>query len=789
MRSLRRIDIALLVVLVPLWTLAVLLHSARVADGRIGWMPLLIEPVPDGPPRFREWLAGAPEGHPALAPGTQLLRVGELDLTGASRIGFVAAAWSQVDEELGFEVTVAGPGGPMRHRVEIDRVPAPWRMLPMIVFSGLAAVAVLLRGGGTRHARAWFLAGVTHGLMWATFFGATPWQTVLSLLLALAASFGLFAFIVQAMELFPPEVAPRTFLGRHWAWGFVALGPATTSWLLGWPLSSGLGLRTVFVLNVALAVAVVVLLTNNYRRASRPARRQLKWVLLGFYVALFPVLVAAAIGAFEPRLTWVYEVATAATVAVPIGVLIAIVRDDFLDIDRLVTETASYSIVSVLMLAVLLQAIPATARVISAQAQIGEATAQGLVLVALVAAAVPLRRVLTPWIDRLVYRDRIAMEKGLSELRLRIGAVESPEKLFRLLGEELPELLRCQSCVIYARMGEVLGPVVASGASVPPALDPEATLVLALEEEGEAVDGRTWRGWLRRGFLDGASRGLLESLAPDVVLPIPGEGRELAGLILVGPKRSGDLYAARERVWLGATVERAARRLERFAADEVIEQGTGLRDRLARYVPGAVQHALEAGADLPAREREVSILFIDIRGYTSFSESRTPDQIFEAVSRYTECASAVVVRHGGSVVEFHGDGLMAVFGAPRELADKEARAVAAAREAVAEVAALDLPGARLEAGVGVATGPAFVGNIQSVDRVIWGAIGNTTNLAARLQGQTRELDAAIAVDEATHAAAAEAAHGFRDRGLLPIRGRSAPVRVYSLARQSSDEGD
>jgi len=128
------------------------------------------------------------------------------------------------------------------------------------------------------------------------------------------------------------------------------------------------------------------------------------------------------------------------------------------------------------------------------------------------------------------------------------------------------------------------------------------------------------------------------------------------------------------------------------------------------------------------------VLFVDIRGYTTFAESRRAEEIFSTVSRSTETVSETVRKYGGPVVDFNGDGMMTVFGAPREIAHKERAAVEAGRELVEAVGALPVEGGQpLSAGVGIATGEAFVGNIQAVDRMIWSAIGNTTNLAARLQ--------------------------------------------------------
>jgi adenylate cyclase len=234
--------------------------------------------------------------------------------------------------------------------------------------------------------------------------------------------------------------------------------------------------------------------------------------------------------------------------------------------------------------------------------------------------------------------------------------------------------------------------------------------------------------------------------------------------------------------WLAALAERARALLQRASHAELLSRSRELHERLARYVPGALTARLERGEEIAPREREVSVFFVDIRGYTRFAESRSPEEIFAAVSRYTDAVSRVVGERGGAVVEFHGDGLMAVFGAPQLLPEKERAAVDAAREVARAVPrlGLELDGSPLSVGVGIATGLAYVGNIHSADRVIWGALGNTTNLAARLQAMSRELDAAVVIDSATFERSSGAAAGFVDQGELPIRGRSEAQRVYAL---------
>ena len=235
-------------------------------------------------------------------------------------------------------------------------------------------------------------------------------------------------------------------------------------------------------------------------------------------------------------------------------------------------------------------------------------------------------------------------------------------------------------------------------------------------------------------------------------------------------------------------------------------QARAMQEALRRYVPGAVAQRIVSGQAVEASEREVTVLFVDIRGYTGFSEPREAEEIFGTVNRYTETVSQLVQARGGVVVEFHGDGMLAVFGAPDELPMKERAAVQAAREIVAAIAALPVreaasdlgppasgtdsnpdpkpevrgPEPTLSVGVGIATGPAFVGNIQSADRFIWTVIGNTVNLAARLQSLTRDLDAAVAIDDTTFRRAARGCADFVRHSDFLIRGRTQPETVHAL---------
>ena len=167
-------------------------------------------------------------------------------------------------------------------------------------------------------------------------------------------------------------------------------------------------------------------------------------------------------------------------------------------------------------------------------------------------------------------------------------------------------------------------------------------------------------------------------------------------------------------------------------------------------------------------------MFLDLRGYTTDAEKREVEDVFSTVNELTERVSRIVLERGGSVVDINGDGMMAVFGAPEPLAEKERRAVEAAREIV------DGSPAALRVGIGIATGLAYAGNIRAADRFIWSVIGETTNLAGRLQVLTRELDASIVADEPTRRAAGYVCADFAQYKDVPVRGSSDRVDVFAL---------
>ncbi len=220
--------------------------------------------------------------------------------------------------------------------------------------------------------------------------------------------------------------------------------------------------------------------------------------------------------------------------------------------------------------------------------------------------------------------------------------------------------------------------------------------------------------------------------------------------------------------------------------------GLGERDRIktafARYVSHQVMDSiLESKVDpLRGDRRRISVLFCDLRGFTTISEGLTPEKVVQLLNEYFERMVEVVFRNKGTLDKFIGDGLMVIFGAPEDDPYQEENAVKAAIEMQSELRALSVKwkaeGLDLHIGIGINSGPAIVGNIGSSRRMEYTAIGDTVNLASRLESATKELGVGILVSEYTHNAL-RGSFRFKNMGSVHVKGRIDPVLTYSVEEE------
>jgi adenylate cyclase len=216
-----------------------------------------------------------------------------------------------------------------------------------------------------------------------------------------------------------------------------------------------------------------------------------------------------------------------------------------------------------------------------------------------------------------------------------------------------------------------------------------------------------------------------------------------------------------------------------------------VRDTFARFVPANVvdQVLAQTGAELRLGgvRRECTVLFSDIRGFTSYSESRPPDEVVEVLNRYLGQMTDAIMDHGGTLVAYMGDGIMAVFGAPIEQPDHADRALAAAREmldvrlpAFCEWMREAGRGEGFRMGIGLNSGEVMSGQVGSVRRMEYTTIGDTVNTASRLEGMTKGTEHQLFIADSTRRALTREVPDLIHVGDFPVRGREREIGVWSL---------
>jgi adenylate cyclase len=218
-----------------------------------------------------------------------------------------------------------------------------------------------------------------------------------------------------------------------------------------------------------------------------------------------------------------------------------------------------------------------------------------------------------------------------------------------------------------------------------------------------------------------------------------------------------------------------------------------VHDTFARFVPEAVvADVLDRVDDGDLRfggvRRECTVLFSDLRGFTSFAEELEPERVIEVLNHYLGEMSDAIMDNGGTLVAYMGDGIMAVFGAPIEQEDHADRALAAAREMLK----VRLPrfnewlkgeglGDGFAMGIGINSGTVMSGQVGSERRIEYTAIGDTTNTAARLEGMTKGSGHQVFVADSTKVAMRGDQVELQIVGEHEVRGRTHKITVWTIA--------
>jgi adenylate cyclase len=225
-----------------------------------------------------------------------------------------------------------------------------------------------------------------------------------------------------------------------------------------------------------------------------------------------------------------------------------------------------------------------------------------------------------------------------------------------------------------------------------------------------------------------------------------------------------------------------------------------MREIFTRFVPrDVVDDVIERTDDdlrLGGVRRDGTVMFTDLRGFTSFAEQLQPEQVVGVVNQYLSEMTDAILGHGGTLVSYMGDGIMALFGAPLEQPDHADRAVAAAREMLG----VRLPrfndwlstqgfDKQFRMGIGLNSGEVMSGNVGSPQRLEYTALGDTTNTAARLEGMTKGTPHQVLIADSTRERLAGQSDDLVALGEADVRGRTAKIKLWTLREGEPDGAD
>lgn len=220
----------------------------------------------------------------------------------------------------------------------------------------------------------------------------------------------------------------------------------------------------------------------------------------------------------------------------------------------------------------------------------------------------------------------------------------------------------------------------------------------------------------------------------------------------------------------------------------VERKGRQLRKAFSSYVSPDLVRQIEKNPDklvLGGEQREISILFSDIRGFTTLSEGLTPPDLVRLLNEYLSPMTRIVLDERGTLDKFIGDAVMAIFNAPLDVSGHATRACAAAVRMLEQLKELneDFSARELhtiDIGVGINTGPAIVGNMGADIRFDYTAIGDSVNLASRLEGLNKYYGSHILVSDDTRRQVDDERFTFREVDRVRVKGKNVPIVMYEL---------
>ena len=367
-------------------------------------------------------------------------------------------------------------------------------------------------------------------------------------------------------------------------------------------------------------------------------------------------------------------------------------------------------------------------------------------------------------------------------IAMRVNQVLDYRELLDLVMEEVMRVVPAQRGFLLLRKGDELVPRVVTPAATGD-IAISSSIVRKALDAGEAVLTRDAR-------LDfaGSDSIISANIRSAICVPLLTQGNSIGVILLDSPGR--EQFNERGRDMVMAIANLSAVAIERARLTEELQQQGQIRQNLERFLSPNVAQALSRyvqkhGRLWEAQEQQVSVLFADVKGFTSLSERLSPREVQDLLNEYLHEMTDVIFRHQGTVDKYIGDGIMAVFGAPRLPGEpfNEQHAVQSVSAALEMQAAQRRlvertdPSKAFTIRIGVNTGMAFTGFFGTRHRLEYTAIGDTVNTASRLE--TAAEPGSVFIGEDT---ARQVSEQFllQEMGELQLKGKQQRVRAFKV---------
>ena len=407
-------------------------------------------------------------------------------------------------------------------------------------------------------------------------------------------------------------------------------------------------------------------------------------------------------------------------------------------------------------------------------------------------------------VDRIFYRQEYNFKDTVRKLEDSLASVLDLQEIMKRMVHIVRDTLFLDTAGIVAFAGEAAvvdrvfytddedGKPREVSTGIP---DPESDALAALvRRELKLVTIYDLQEDVRYRDVRDACMARFRELGASLAMPVI-HGDKLAGIFYLGNKKSGKLFRREDIDLMNSLTTRGAVAMENASLVQKMKQEEEVRSNLARYLsPQIVDRVVSDGVklDLGGQRKEVSILFSDIRGFTTISETWPPDQLVTILNEYMTEMVAVVFENKGSIDKFVGDAIVAVFGSLVEVENHAQHAVEGALGMLYRLPELNRKwqqeyGVGLNIGAGINSGEVFLGNIGSPDRMEFTVIGDAVNLAARLEGLTKFYGVELVISEFTHRKLENIL--CRKLDLVQVKGKHNAVAIYEPVCAGCDAGD